>query len=128
MLDRIIFFAFIAFLIGLTWLTLSFVDNHEKWDKCSWGPHEFEYSGEYLTKKWGKGFLYTCRNCGFQYVWLQEVSTNGESANVMAIKSVFLHDFDECYIEYGEQYSLPKHIRVKDENIKPLRTFDINGN
>lgn len=128
MIDRIVFFAFITLLAVATWITFSLVDNHEKWDNCSMGPHEFESSGEYITKKWGKGFLNTCRNCGFQYVQLLEVSTNGETANVMAIKSVFSHDFDECYIEYGEPYSIPKHIRVKDENIKPLRTFNINGN
>ena len=59
-----------------------------------------------MTKKWGKGHLYTCRNCGFQYVRLRGVSTNGETENVMAIKSVFSSDFDECYVEYGEMYSL----------------------
>ena len=125
MVDRFVFFVFITLLGGLTWFTLSFVDNHEKWEKCCWAPHEFNYTGKTLTKKWGMADLYTCRNCGFQYVCLHGVSTNGETENVMAIKSVLSNDFDECYIEYCETFSLPKYIRVKDVDIKSI---NINKN
>lgn len=34
MVDIFVFFVFITLLGGLTWITLSFVDNHEKWEKC----------------------------------------------------------------------------------------------
>lgn len=121
MIDRLVFGLIIALLAGLTWFTLSNVDNHEKWEKCCWASHEFSYTGECMTKKWGKGYLHTCQNCGFQYVHLCGVSTNGETENVMAIKSVFSNDFDECYIEYSKMYSLPKYIRVKDEKVRPLK-------
>lgn len=126
-IDRLVFAFFVISLIGLTWFTLSVVDNHEKWEKCSWAPHESSYTGECMTKKWGKGYLYTCQNCGFQYVRLRGVSTNGETENVMTIKSVFSNDFDECYIEYKEMYSLPKYIHVKDDRVKPLKDIDTNG-
>lgn len=126
-IDRFVFGIFIASLVWLSWFTLSVVDNHEKWENCSWNPHEFCYTGECMTKKWGKGYLYTCRNCGFQYVQLRGVSTNGETENVMAIKSVFSSDFDECYVEYVEMYSLPKYVRVKDDRVKPLKDVDYNG-
>lgn len=127
MVDRFVFFVFITLLGGLTWITLSFVDNHEKWEKCCWAPHEFNYTGKIQTKKWGMADLHTCQNCGFQYVQLRGVSTNGETENVMAIKSVFSNDFDECYVEYRDMYSLPKYIHVKDDRVKPLKDVDTNG-
>ncbi len=42
----------------------------------------------------------------------------------MAIKSVFSSDFNECYVEYGEMYSLHKYVRVKDDRVKPLKDVD----
>ena len=47
MKDRLVFVVVLLFVAGLTWLTLTFVDNHDKWEKCSGGPHYFEYEGEY---------------------------------------------------------------------------------
>lgn len=67
--------------------------------------------------------MYTCKNCGFQYIRLRGVSSNGETENIMAIKSVFSDDFDEYYTEYSEPFSLPKYVRVKDEKIKPIRSI-----
>lgn len=121
--DRSVFGVILVFLAGLTWFTLSNVDNHEKWEKCKWVPHEFEYDKEYYSKKWGMSDMYTCKNCGFQYIRLRGVSSNGEKENIMAIKSVFSNDFDEYYTEYSEPYSLPKYVRVKDENIKPIKSI-----
>lgn len=126
-IDRFVFGIFVTSLVGLSWFTLSIVDNHEKWENCSWAPHEFCYTGECTTKKWGKGYLHTCRNCGFQYVQLRGVSTNGETENVMAIKSFFSNDFDECYVEYKEMYSPTKYIHVKDDRVRPLKDVDTNG-
>lgn len=123
MKDRIIFLTVIIFLMGLSWFTVSVVDNHEKWQNCSWAPHEFIYEGDYNSQQWGKCGLHTCRNCGFQYIQLYGVSTNGITENVMAIKSVFSNDFCEYYIEYNEKYSLPKYIRVKEESIKPVKSI-----
>lgn len=54
--------------MGLSWFTVSVVDNHEKWQNCSWAPHEFIYEGDYNSQQWGKCGLHTCRNCGFQYI------------------------------------------------------------
>ena len=39
-IGRFVFGIFIIFLIGLSWFTLSVVDNHEKLENCSWNPHE----------------------------------------------------------------------------------------
>ena len=47
--------------------------------------------------------------------------------DTLAIKSVFSSDFDECYVEYVEMYSLPKYVRVKDDRVKPLKDVDYNG-
>lgn len=121
MKDRLVFVIVLIFIAGLTWFTLTFVDNHDKWEKCSGGPHIFEYEGEYHSEKWGKTDLYTCRDCGFQYVQLHGVSTNGETENVLAIKPIFSNEFSEYYIMYQESYSLPKYIHIKEENIKPLK-------
>ena len=52
MKDRLVFVVVLLFVAGLTWLTLTFVDNHDKWEKCSGGPHYFEYEGEYHSEKW----------------------------------------------------------------------------
>ena len=97
------------------------MDNHDKWEKCSGGPHYFEYEGEYHSEKWGKADLYTCRGCGFQYIQLHGVSTNEETENVMAIKPIFSNEFSEYYILYQESYSLPKYIHIKEEDIKLLK-------
>lgn len=97
------------------------MDNHDKWEKCSGGPHYFEYEGEYHSEKWGKADLYTCRDCGFQYIQLHGVSTNEETENVMAIKPIFSNEFSEYYILYQESYSLPKYIHIKEEDIKLLK-------
>lgn len=118
MKDRLVFVVVLLFIAGLTWFTLTFVDNHGKWDKCSGGPHYFEYEGEYHSEKWGKTDLYTCRDCGFQYIQLHGVSPNEETENVMAIKPIFSNEFSEYYILYQESYSLPKYIHIKEEDIK----------
>lgn len=121
MKDRLVFVVVLLFVAGLTWLTLTFVDNHDKWEKCSGGPHYFEYEGEYHSEKWGKADLYTCRDCGFQYIQLHGVSTNEETENIMAIKPIFSNEFSEYYILYQESYSLPKYIHIKEEDIKLLK-------
>lgn len=54
MKDRLVFVVVLLFVAGLTWFTLTFVDNHDKWEKCSGGPHYFEYEGEYHSEKWGR--------------------------------------------------------------------------
>lgn len=121
LVDRWVLGVVLSFLVGLTWVTLSIIDNHEKWDKCNWPPHEFEYEKEYNSKKWGVADLFTCKNCGFQFIRLRGVSTNGETENVMAIKSLFSNDFDEYYIEYYEPFTRPKYIKVKEEKIMQIK-------
>lgn len=37
MKDRLVFVIVLFFIAGLTWFTLTFVDNHDKWEKCSGG-------------------------------------------------------------------------------------------
>ena len=64
-IDRFVFGIFIASLVWLSWFTLSVVDNHEKWENCSWNPHEFCYTGECMTKKCVNFYLYTYLNSSF---------------------------------------------------------------
>lgn len=37
MKDRLVFVVVLLFVAGLTWLTLTFVDNHDKLEKCNGG-------------------------------------------------------------------------------------------
>lgn len=34
MKDRLVFVVVLLFIAGFTWFTLTFVDNHDKWEKC----------------------------------------------------------------------------------------------